>query len=845
MVRCAGTNGAGRRANLVPWILAFLGFAPTLDHSQADEPPNPAAADVAFFESRVRPVLIEKCQGCHGPEKQKGGLRLDGRDAVMRGGDSGSALDPEQPEEGLLFRAVSYQDDLKMPPKGKLRDDEIAAIRRWVAKGAPWPGNRPIAEKARADPPQPQADGTGFREEERAFWAFQPPASPPVPSVKRTEWTRTPIDAFILSKLEANHLSPAPSADPRTLIRRVTFDLIGLPPTPEETAAFLADPSPDAYPRLVERLLASPHYGERWGRHWLDVARYADSNGMDENLAFAHAWRYRDYVVEAFNRDLPFDAFIREQIAGDVLPPSGNAARDRQRLAATGFLVLGPKMLAEDDPMKMEMDIVDEQVDSVGKAFLGLTLGCARCHDHKFDPIRMSDYYGLAGIFKSTRTMEHYRVVAHWNERPLADPSEAADLERAREQIKKKKAEIDQAVSRANEAILAAMRGDGSKHEPKLPEKPENLYPEAVKASLARLRGELSKLEAACPKYPTAMAVSEREAVDLPIHIRGSHLTLGQVVPRSFPAVLRGQDPPKIGKDRSGRLDLAVWLARPDNPLTARVIANRVWLWHFGEGLVRSVDNFGRLGERPTHPELLDWLATRLVAGGWSLKGLHRDIVLSSTYQMSTAANPQAAATDPENHLLSHRSRRRLEAEEVRDTILMASGQLDRSMGGSLLRSGNREYVAGTASVNSTNYQSLRRSIYLPVIRSALYEVFQAFDFADPSTGAGRRDTTTVAPQALCLMNSELVQQASESMAETLRREAGPDEGSMLRRAYAKTLGRAPNADELARARSFMDAYEKALASEPQPEGPRDTRQAAWQAFCRVLLGTSELIFVD
>jgi mono/diheme cytochrome c family protein len=832
------TPGTGARPLAALGWLVLLGLGGRPEPVAAEESRPAAARDIAFFESRIRPLLVEKCQGCHGSTKQKGGLRVDDRESLLKGGDSGAAIRPGAPDESLLLLAVSYRDDLKMPPKGKLSGEEIAALRRWVAGGAPWPERKRVAgARPAAGPASPQASAVSSRQDERDLWAFRPLQVPRLPAVGRSDWVRNPIDAFVLATLESNGLDPAPPADRRTLLRRVTFDLIGLPPTPEETAAFQRDASPDAYERVVERLLASPHHGERWGRHWLDVARYADSNGMDENLGFAHAWRYRDYVIDAFNRDLPFDAFLREQLAGDLLPSSGDAAHDRRRLAATGFLVLGPKMLAEDDPVKMEMDIIDEQVDAVGKAFLGMTLGCARCHDHKFDPIRMSDYYGLAGIFKSTKSMEHYRVVARWNERPMAAPSELARLERSQKAIADKKAEIEAVVKRAREAGAATDAGAAAAA--------ESRFPQAEKDRLATLRKELARLEAECPKPPSVMAVAERTATDLPIHLRGNHLTLGQVVPRQFPAVLRRGDEPAIPADRSGRRELAGWLTRPDHPLTARVIVNRLWLWHFGEGLVRSVDNFGRLGERPTHPELLDWLATRLVARGWSLKDLHREIVLSATYRMSTNASPAAAAKDPENLLLSHRARRRLEAEAIRDTILMASGRLDRAMGGSLLRSGNREYVAGTASVNNTNYQSTRRSVYLPVIRSALYEVFQAFDFADPSTGAGRRDATTVAPQALCLMNSDLVMEAAEAMADSLLQEVADDDRPLVGLAYTRTLGREPTPAELGRALDFLRSYRGAVAGGGESGRSADPRRAASQALCRVLMGTSEMIYLD
>jgi Protein of unknown function (DUF1549)/Protein of unknown function (DUF1553) len=412
-------------------------------------------------------------------------------------------------------------------------------------------------------------------------WAFQPPTLPAIPAVKDAAWARTPLDHFILAGLEARDLKPAPPADRRTLIRRATFDLTGLPPSPEEVESFVHDASPQALEKLIERLLASPAYGERWGRHWLDVARYADSNGLDENVAHGNAWRYRDHIVAAFNRDKPYDQFLVDQLAGDLLPDSANR---QERLIATGFLSLGPKVLAEPDPRKMEMDIVDEQIDTVGQAFLGLTLGCARCHDHKFDPISTQDYYGLAGIFLSTRTMQSFKKVARWHENPLV----------------------------------------------------------AVPAPLPR----------GAPAVPSAMGVTEGTVVEAAVLRRGSPLAPGKIVPRRFPIFLAGEQQPPLPAEQSGRLELARWLVCKDHPLTSRVMVNRIWRWHFGQGLVRSVDNFGLLGEKPSHPELLDWLAQRFVESGWSIKAMHRLIMLSSTYQMSSAHNARAAELDPDNRML-------------------------------------------------------------------------------------------------------------------------------------------------------------------------------------------------
>ena len=925
--------------------------------STAEQPVDAAA--VAFFENEIRPLLVARCYECHGPDsKAEGGLRVDSLNALLAGGDSGAALMPGDPDASLLIDAVRYGDVFKMPPKSKLPEAEIAALEAWVRQGAVWPH-----DTASAAPSGDIRASAEITAEDRAFWAFQPPVDPPLPDVVDDTWPRSPLDRFMLAKLEAAGLSPAPPTDKRTLIRRATFDLIGLPPSPEEVAAFLAEDADDAFARLVDRLLASPHYGERWGRHWLDVARYADSNGMDENLAFEHAWRYRDYVVRAFNDDKPYDQFVREQVAGDLLPVEGDLDATLERLTATGFLSIGPKMLAEDDPVKMEMDIIDEQVDTVGRAFLGLTLGCARCHDHKFYPLPTEDYYALAGIFKSTKTMQNHRVVAAWNERPLASVEEVAVRDAQLQATAELRDKLNAQVTAANDVLLASIRGRAADYllaamqlaerpeaqpsrmaqdvppagaivleaesyargnlkidlagygdgigvvynagelpnvceydieapaagvyqlelryaaaesrgvavslngtpaasaaahvtgtwypdtqtwevvgllpltagrnvlrlerdgpfphldklalipfplppgaaigtlatpeqfaaerqllptvlnrwrdalaaaendplstlfawhvwrkqtpdlsaavegnpsagevlrEPRpttmeelaaryaelfaaaregeasgegeapaepdsipaaareatrpllydpagpsaLPETPEKHYPAEATAAMQALRDEIARQEAAAPNLLLAMAVEDQQPRDLQVHIRGNHLTLGEVAPRGFLRVVALSSPPAIEAAHSGRMQLAEWLSRPDHPLTARVMVNRLWRWHFGQGLVRSPDNFGRLGEAPTHPELLDWLAVRFVESGWSVKALHRAIMLSATYQMSAAYDERAAAADPENRLWWRRDRRRMEAETVRDAILAVSGRLDREVGG-------------------------------------------------------------------------------------------------------------------------------------------------------------------
>lgn len=815
----------------IPGLLLVLlgtGQAGEQPSAPAAEQAKPTAEQIKFFETNVRPVLANYCYKCHGPEKQKGDLRLDSFDALRKGGTTGPAFVAGRPEESLLLTAIAYKDDsLKMPPSEKLADRHIAALTQWIKMGAPYPAGQAATV----------AGSALDLEAGRNFWSFKPPVEPPLPTVRNTGWPQSPIDHFVLAKLEESGLNPVPAADKRSLIRRATFDLTGLPPAPAEIEAFLADNSPDAFSRVVDRLLASPHYGERWGRHWLDVARYADSNGLDENVVYGNAWRYRDYVVAAFNRDKPYDQFVLEQIAGDLLPPAEDLPTRHERLIATGFLALGPKVLAEVDEQKMEMDIIDEQIDTVGRAFLGLTLGCARCHDHKFDPINTEDYYALAGIFKSTRTMEHFKKIAKWHENPLLTEQLTATQAAFDQQVAGAKAAVQKFIDEANERLKAAATPPG-----KLPDKPEEAYSKETKAELARMRAELAKLTAAAPDLPSAMGAAEGQVTDVAVHIRGSHLTLGKVVPRRFPEVFAGRTPTTFDPRHSGRLEFAQWLVGREHPLTSRVMVNRIWREHFGQGLVRSTDNFGKLGELPTNPPLLDWLAMHFMNSGWSMKALHRLIMLSSVYQMSSTYDARAAEVDPENSLLWRMDARRLEAEEIRDALLAVSGGLDVTMGGTILPLKNRAYVFDHTSKDATRYDSHRRALYLPVIRNNVYDVFQLFDFADPGVLNGNRATTTVAPQALFMMNSDLVTEASEKLASLLWETQSADDASRFNLLYLTAYGRPATDRELARARSYLAAFDRDL--DGKEADPLKRRQQAWSWLCQTVMAANEFVYV-
>lgn len=794
--------------------------------------PKPTEQEIQFFESKIRPVFIKYCYDCHGEDAQESGLRVDTFAGIAQGGKAGSLIVPGKPEQSLLITAVKYQSsDLQMPPDEKLSKKEIEDLTQWVKMGAPYPNAdlsllRPASNKGKYD-----------LEKEREFWSFQQIQKPSLPEVKNKQWVKNPIDQFILAKLEEKGLTPAKPADKRTLIRRTTFDLTGLPPTPEEIENFVNDTSPQAFEKVVDRLLASPHYGEHWARHWLDVARYADSNGLDENVAHGTAWKYRDYVVNALNKNKPYDLFLTEQLAGDLLEPAKDVAERNERLTATGFLLLGPKVLAEVDKTKMEMDIIDEQINTIGVSLMGMTLGCARCHDHKFDPISAHDYYGLAGILKSTKIMESYKTIGRWNENLLATDEEL-----------KVKAEWDQKIKAEEDQIAALVKSENERLQKeggkdfKLPKKPEPSYSKEARAELKTLRDKVAALKKESPELPTAMGAAEREIVDVPIHIRGSHLTLGETVPRHVPVVLNHEKAEAFPKEQSGRLKFAEWLTSREHPLTSRVFVNRVWRWHFGKGIVATPDNFGKLGAKPTNQELLDWMAATFMENGWSIKDLHRQILLSNTWQMSSEFNEKAAEVDPDNSLLWRVDVRRLDAESIRDSILAVSDGLDLKLGGSLLTVGNREFVFNHESKDGVTYDFNRRSLYLPVIRNHLFGMFMLFDYADASVLNGNRSSTTVAPQALFLLNSHLVEEASQRMAKNLLSQTELSPEQKLKQLYLNAYGRLPSDIEVSKSIQFLDELEQDLQAEESDSQKRIQR--SWQVLCQSLFASSEFIYL-
>ncbi len=760
-----------------------------------------------FFEQKIRPVLVEHCYSCHSIDSKpiQGNLRLDAKEPMLTGGDSGPAIAPGNVDESLLIEALRYN-TMQMPPKGKLPDQVIDDFARWIESGAfdPRLDTTPLPPSAKDD----------YREQ---HWSFQSRVQSKLPDIAPATDAphNNPIDLWIQSKLSEKGLSMAPSADRYTLLRRLSFDLRGLPPSLEEIESFVSDEDPQAIEKVVDKFLSSPSYGERWGRHWLDLARYADSNGADENHSFPVAWRYRDYVVAAWNQDLPFDDFVRQQLAGDLLPYADEEER-RKHLTATGFLVIGPKMLAEQDKPKMVADIVDEQVDTVGLAFLGLTLGCARCHDHKFDPITARDYYSLAGIFHSTKTMENLDFVSKWNEVELPDPVRFQQIADYQKRLDFAKQHIQ---------TMAAEVG-----------KPESEWTIQERQNVVLAKSIVADLEKNKPTLDRAMGVLEGKIQSVPIAKRGNHLQpVGDPIARSFPTIfVNTTNFSSLPEQSSGRLQLAEWLVDSNHPLTSRVVVNRLWRQLFGTGLVKTPSNFGIKGETPSHPELLDWLADELIRNDWSIKHIQRTIVLSQTYQMVWRRDSQAELLDPENRLHWRHNRRRLEIEPLRDTMLQIADNLDHKIGG------QAESIYGSTFESSGLAKSIhdasRRTLYLPINRAALHELYSTFDYVDSSVSVGNRASTTVPHQSLFVMNSPFALEQAHRIADR----SMPGDTSLdnaIERLYLKVLNRPPRASELALAQHFLSTSPSNPTSVVDPQ--------AWRSLCRALIATQEFMTVD
>jgi hypothetical protein len=913
------------------WILAVLCAAIAFA--------EPTAEQIEFFEKQVRPVLAKNCNGCHNQRLKSSGLDLSSAGGFAAGGPSGALVDQAHPEMGLLWKVTTYDDKLKMPPSGKMKAEDLATLQAWMKMGAPFPG-------ASAQAAVRKPTGKLITDSDRSFWSFQPVKMPAIPTVRDAVWGKSAVDRFILAKLEQKDLKPAATANKMALLRRVTFDLTGLPPTSQELSAFLADESPEAFAKVIDRLLASPRYGEKWGRHWLDLARYADSTGNDEDHRYPHAWRYRDYVINAFNDDKPYNEFIREQIAGDLLP-SKDGSIHRDGIVATGFLALGAKAIAQQDKQKMLYDVYDEQIDVVSKSVLGLTIACARCHDHKFDPILTRDYYSLAGIFASTKSfakvpgtvsqllfvplvrqtelekdkelrfpaalkrreadaleqLETLRVQRLWGNqlaqlmsqaKPTGKAAELGDSDDEELQIKNQIAAGLHGVTHkflaktpesrpylddwyanptaataaayqkrfmerfvAYENAVIAWRQEVSKlntdYRANLPKAPnidkdaafqdpffqevmkrvfnsakrsKEFRKAAVDETVKKLRDEARAQDDAIPQPDMACAVAEGSSVDQKVFVRGDYNSLGEPAPKAMPTVLTPTDP-NVSSKGSGRLELANWLASDQNPLTARVMVNRIWQGHFGEGIVRSPDNFGKMGEQPTHPELLDYLATKFMSAGWSIKQLHREILLSNAYQMSTSTTEAALTNDPENRLFSRFPRRRLTVEEMRDSILSLSGTIDLTMGGTLQKGTGTDGENSEGRLSIKPETSTRRMVYLPLRRANLPSMLNLFDFGDATTTSGKRVLTNVAPQALFMMNSEFVDRAAGRMAEV----AGYDVAKL----YLKVVNRPAERPEIEAAQKYLADHQQRFKD----------RTKAWKSFSKLLLVSNEFMYLD
>ncbi|MEO2023988.1 MAG: DUF1553 domain-containing protein [Pirellulaceae bacterium] len=918
MISMSLLNRCCSKARLV--AIAFLlvtGWLPRLAFG-ADKPD---AAGERFFESRIRPVLIQHCYACHSARAKslEAGLRLDHRQGIRQGGESGPAVVPGDAEKSLLINALRYQ-DYEMPPKKQLAPKVIDDFVKWIEMGAPDPRTSKAIELTGID-----------IEASRSRWPYRPVVKPAIPGVSG-ETPGSAIDAFILSRLEEEGLRQGKPASRTVLVRRLYFDLLGIPPSPEEIDRFLEDPAPDAYDRLVDRLLSSPRFGERWGRHWLDVARYAESIAL-RGFVFPEAWRYRDYVIQAFNEDRPFDDFVKEQISGDLLPAATLPER-RRNLVATTLLTMGNNNLEDQDKGKLRMDVVDEQLETIGRGFLGQTIGCARCHDHKFDPIPTRDYYALAGILRNTKTLNHANV-SKWIELPLPLSEEREALLKQQEvviaalqkQIKALKGKggttkngltplpvaqlvgividdedaertgtwtrsqssqsyigkgyqhdgstgkgdktatfrpseklvgeyevrfaytpggnrspavdvtvqwpggektttinqqknppiqgrlvslgrfhfkVDEqpAVTLSNQGttghvIIDAVQFLPVKLADKKPvaKKPTDKKP-ADKKQLATLEKELKVLTQQKGGRPKYMSVQEeKEITDTQVHLRGNVHNLGDSVPRGFLQVASYGPAPKMPGKQSGRLELGAWIADRQNPLTARVLVNRLWHWTFGAGLVRTTDNFGITGESPSHPELLDYLAARLLEEDWSIKAVLREMVLSQTYRLSSATSEhasaiQAGSVDPENRLLWKMNRRRLEAENLLDAMLAVGGQIQLEIGGPVIR-------AGTPNDYDYRHEGERRAVYWPVLRNSLPDIFQVFDFANPSMVTGRRDVSSTASQGLFMMNNPWVLEQAERAATRVLGYPGLDDSQRVNRLVRSAFGRHATAEEL------------------------------------------------
>jgi mono/diheme cytochrome c family protein len=815
-------------------------------HAQDAAKPSPAASQ--FFESKVRPLLAENCFQCHGDKKQRGSLRLDSLASILEGGDQGPALVPGHPEKSLLVKAISHADpDFKMPPTKKLSREQIADLTNWIKLGAPWPGG------AKAVASAPRKEEKAITAEERAHWAFQPVKRPAPPAVRNHGWSRRPIDQFILARLEAKGLQPNPPAPPQELLRRVYYDLTGLPPPPQEVADFVAKWNAPSGKRqalwedTIDRLLDSPRYGEKWARHWLDLVRYAETNSYERDNPKPHVWRYRDYVIRAFNGDKPFDQFIREQLAGDELD-----AANADCLIATGYYRLGIWDDEPSDPVQSRYDGLDDIVATTGQVFLGLTFDCARCHDHKIDPILQKDYYRLVSFFHN---INHYRNGGPTDEQPIGTPEQREAFAKAAKKVQDKRAELQAKITAIENEFRRLAKADGTASADLI---------KLIRTDGPRILGQQkydqweqltfafneSRAAERMPKIDMALCVTEAgpRAPDTFVMLRGNPHVKGDKVEPAFPTIFnlpqpKLPDPPAGAKSSGRRRMLADWIASPDNVLTARVIVNRLWQHHFGRGIVRSPNDFGMQGMRPTHPELLDWLAAEFVEKGWRMKALHRLILTSNAYQMSSRGNAEALKLDPTNDLFWRFDMRRLTGEEIRDSILAVSGNLDLKMFGPSIYPEIPEEVLQGQSMPGRGWkrkapaeEQNRRSVYVHVKRSLLLPILESFDLAEPDRSTPVRFSTTQPTQALGMLNGEFLNKQAGIFAQRLQKEAGNDVAGQVRLALSLATQRPPSAEEVQRGVRLIETLQREESL---------TTEAALRMYCLVVLNLNEFVYVD
>jgi len=863
-------QGFARRA-LALGILGGLVCAPCAMAQTAVEPQEKTAPEqkltpeqLDFFESKIRPVLIENCYRCHSASEQsvRGGLSVDNREALLAGGESGAAIVPGDLESSILWHAINYR-DYRMPPRGKLPPQVIDDFKTWIQMGAPDPRvNQVVVVNSKVT--------VEDIEKGKSFWSFvQPKKVEPVVE-KHQAWGQTPIDRYVASKWEEQQIEPSEDCDPNTLVRRLTFDLTGLPPSPEQRAGFLRDwnaSEQDAIERMVDELLASEQYGQHWGRHWLDVARYAETSGKESDVTFPNAWRYRDYVIESFQKDKPYDRFIMEQVAGDLLAVS-NDQQWNEHLIATGFLAVGPKSLAEQNPRQFQADLIDEQIDTTTRVVLGLSVGCARCHDHKFDPIPQSDYYALAGIFQSTETFYggsrsiRNRQPSDWIRLPIADPESSKPIMSPQDvaDLKKELQERQQELAEARRAQRTGANNAGLN---------ANLLDQIV----SQIRDRIGSVDDQGRPVSVCMGVQDRtNARNARVLVRGEIDQQAQEVPRGFVQVL-GNLPKQLSPKSSGRLELAKWMVSKDNPLAARVMVNRIWQHLIGKGIVREPDNFGVSSPAPTHRDLLDYLAIDFVDNGWSIKHMIRSIATSRVYRLSSAYDPERFEADPENLWIARANPKRLGAEAIRDSMLTASGSINlkpakssifASFGSALMgpngpqnvplifaanassddRIGNLRRLLGggmrNPTINQLEVANYHRSVYLPVGRNVLPRALDVFDFADPNSVTGTREVSNTAEQALYMMNNPFVLELSDAFARRVMQSTKDPQGR-VDRAFQLAYGRSASTDEVNTSLRFLRR-----AKESQDQVPADEALfKAWSQLCQALMAAAEFRIVN